>query len=260
MANTRNGTMIFIEDDLTAVQRFLPLFRKKHVCHYATNAQDGIALYQKMMNENPLVICDVNLPDMLGFDVCREIKSRNPATYVMLLTAYNDSELRMAGLNAYADSYVDKASSNEEICLKIRNAFNTIYLNRSVSAPMAKKATPSYRLDDFETTIRNYVLSYYKQPCFERDTDGCSLEVISAFMNQSPRTFQRKMHDQVGMPFKTYQLHLRLKMSQDLLMEGFCVTEIADILEFSSPSHLSRAFHEYYGMTPSKYKKSRSSL
>jgi AraC-like DNA-binding protein len=254
MSNKSDGTVVLIEDEPAAIQRFLPLLRASYNCYFTTTGEGGIALYQKVMDQNPLVICDVNLPDKLGFEVCRAIKSCNPATYVMLLTAYNDSELRMAGLNAYADSYVDKVIGDEEFRLKVRNAFNTVQLNQAVEPPVSD-APAQCKFDNIEMVVRNRLLDYYKQPFFERDKKVCSLEAMSAFIHQSPRTFQRKMHEQVGMPYKTFQLKIRLQRGRELLMEAFSVTEIADILEFSSPSHFSRAFQEHYGMTPSKYKK-----
>ncbi len=248
------GTVILIEDELSAIQRLLSLLHKDYECHYSTTGKGGIRLYQKLMDKNPLIISDVNLPDMVGFDVCRAIKSQNPATYVMLLTAYNDSELRMAGLNAYADSYMDKILSDEEIKLKVRNAFNTIQLNRRVEPPV-NKTQITCQYDNFESLIRNRLLDYYKRPFAERNKEGCCLETMSHFVHQSPRTFQRKMLEQIGIPFKTFQLQVRLQRGRELLMDEFSVTQIAEILEFSSPSHFSRAFQAYYGVTPSKYKK-----
>lgn len=254
MMNKTDGTVILIEDEPTAIQRLLALLQHDYECHYALTGKRGIALYQKLVDKNPLVICDVNLPDMVGFDACRAIKSQNPATCVMLLTAYNDSELRMAGLNAYADSYMDKTLSDEEIKLKIRNAFNTIQLRQAVKPPVTKKPAPC-KFDNLESLVRNRLLDYYKQPLAERDKGVCDLEAMSCFVHQSPRTFQRKMHEQVGIPFKTFQLKVRLKKGRELLLDGFSVTQIAEILEFSSPSHFSRAFQEHYEVTPSKYKK-----
>lgn len=257
MTNKADGTIILIEDEPTAIQRLLSLFQQDYECHYALTGKRGIALYQKLMDKKPLVICDVNLPDMVGFDVCRAIKSYDPATCVMLLTAYNDSELRMAGLNAYADSYMDKTLSDEEIKLKIRNAFNTIQLRQTVEPPVTETSTPC-KFDNFESLIRNRLLDYYKQPVAERDKQICDLGAMSRFVHQSPRTFQRKMHEQVGVPFKTFQLQVRLRRGRELLLDGFSVTQIAEILEFSSPSHFSRAFQEHYEVTPSKYKKIQS--
>jgi len=255
MSNKTNGSVIVIEDELPAIMRLQSLLQTEYECRFSRTGQAGLSLYQKIMDQNPLVICDVNLPDMVGFDVCSAIKSQNPATYVMLFTAYNDSELRMEGLNAYADSYVDKTISDEEIKLKIRNAFNTIYLKQTVEPPPVVKQQSSCKFDNVESQTRKLLQDYYKQPIAERHEQVCGLEAISKYFHQSPRTFQRKMHDQVGMPFKTFQLIVRLKMSRSLLMDGFSVTQIAEILEFSSPSHYSRAFQQQFEVTPSKYKK-----
>ncbi|PIE00463.1 MAG: hypothetical protein CSA79_03810 [Thiothrix nivea] len=256
MTAKTGGTLILVDDEPTALQRLLSLLQDEYECHYALTGTGGLRLYEQLVDKNPVVVCDVKLPDMAGFDVCRAIKAQNPATYVMLLTAYNDSELRMAGLNAYADSYMDKVQSDEEIRLKVRNAFNTIHFNHPVEPPaVMNKAINNHNFDNFEDLVRNRLLEYYKQPSTERDKRICSLEAMADFTNQSPRTFQRKMQRLVGLPFKTFQLKVRLDRGRELLMDGFSVTQIAEILEFSSPSHFSRAFRDYYGMTPGKYKR-----
>lgn len=253
MINKMKGTVILIEDELSDLQRIKSLLHKDYECLCSTNGTAGIALYLSEAEKNPLVISDVNLPDMMGFDVCRAIKSHNPATYVMLLTAYNNSKLRLAGFKAYADSYMDKTLSDEEIVLKVRNAFNTIQINQPVRPPTTKTQAPC-KLDKFEPLVKKLLTDYYKKPIYERDQNSCNLEAMSLFFHLSPRTFQRKMHDQIGIPFKTYQLQVRLQMGKKLLLDDFNATQIAEILEFSSPSHFSRAFRDLYGVTPSKYK------
>ncbi|MEZ5535055.1 MAG: response regulator [Thiolinea sp.] len=90
MENNTNKTLLIIDDDQALVDRLLSLFGGIYDSHVAFTGETGLQLYSKLKKEKPVVICDVNLPDITGFDVCRSIKSEESGTYVMLFTAYND--------------------------------------------------------------------------------------------------------------------------------------------------------------------------
>ncbi|MFV2104693.1 response regulator transcription factor [Micromonospora sp. LOL_024] len=67
-----------------------------------------------------LVVLDVMLPDLDGFDVARRMRSAGRGTPVLFLTARDTVEDRVAGLTAGADDYVTKPFSLEEVVLRIR--------------------------------------------------------------------------------------------------------------------------------------------
>ena len=67
-----------------------------------------------------LVVLDVMLPDLDGFDVARRLRASGRATPVLFLTARDAVEDRVAGLTAGADDYVTKPFSLEEVVLRIR--------------------------------------------------------------------------------------------------------------------------------------------
>jgi two-component system catabolic regulation response regulator CreB len=67
-----------------------------------------------------LVVLDIGLPDMNGFDVCRELRSRNPIP-VLFLTARGDEIDRIVGLELGAGDYVVKPFSPREVAVRVRN-------------------------------------------------------------------------------------------------------------------------------------------
>jgi two-component system catabolic regulation response regulator CreB len=77
------------------------------------------ALKELKVNEFALVILDIGLPDISGFDVCRELR-RHSNVPVIFLTARSDEVDRIVGLELGADDYVPKPFSPREIASRVR--------------------------------------------------------------------------------------------------------------------------------------------
>ena len=86
-----------------------------------STASDGASAIAAARKEPPdVVVLDVMLPDMSGLDVLRELREQNPGLPLLLLTAKDAVEDRIAGLTAGGDDYVTKPFSLEEVVLRLR--------------------------------------------------------------------------------------------------------------------------------------------
>ncbi len=86
-----------------------------------TTAGDGSAAIASARAHRPdVVVLDVMLPDMSGLDVLHKLREENPQLPVLLLTAKDAVEDRIAGLTAGGDDYVTKPFSIEEVVLRLR--------------------------------------------------------------------------------------------------------------------------------------------
>jgi two-component system alkaline phosphatase synthesis response regulator PhoP len=84
-------------------------------------AGDGIEALKKFrQNKADLVILDVMLPEMSGFDVCEAIRKENTQVPVLFLTAKDTSSDRVHGLRLGADDYLSKPFNLEELLLRIQ--------------------------------------------------------------------------------------------------------------------------------------------
>ncbi|WP_042916054.1 two-component system response regulator TcrX, partial [Mycobacterium canetti] len=84
-------------------------------------AGDGSSAIAAARRQRPdVVVLDVMLPDMSGLDVLHKLRSENPGLPVLLLTAKDAVEDRIAGLTAGGDDYVTKPFSIEEVVLRLR--------------------------------------------------------------------------------------------------------------------------------------------
>jgi two-component system OmpR family response regulator len=86
-----------------------------------STAGDGASAIASARSQRPdVVVLDVMLPDMSGLDVLHKLREENPQLPVLLLTAKDAVEDRIAGLTAGGDDYVTKPFSIEEVVLRLR--------------------------------------------------------------------------------------------------------------------------------------------
>lgn len=100
-------------------------------------AEDGLQGLQTALKEKPdLILLDVKLPKMTGFQVCEEIRKTDLWTPILMLTAKSDEVDKVAGLKAGADDYVTKPFSMQELLARIKALFRR--------AEIGKTQTPSF--------------------------------------------------------------------------------------------------------------------
>jgi two-component system, OmpR family, copper resistance phosphate regulon response regulator CusR len=87
----------------------------------ASIAYDGSSGIKMAHEANyDLIILDVNLPNVNGFEVCRNIRSRNPAVPILMLTALGSTEDKITGFDAGADDYLVKPFEFKELVARLK--------------------------------------------------------------------------------------------------------------------------------------------
>jgi two-component system copper resistance phosphate regulon response regulator CusR len=158
---------LLVEDERSAARMIAKGLREHG---YAVDlAADGAAAMQHIENNGyEIVILDVMLPALGGLDVCREIRARGLPTAVLMLTARDGIEDRVAGLDAGADDYLTKPFHFSELLARLRA------LARRRSSPVLPESLSCGRLhvnmrshevrvdaDLVELTAREYALLEY---------------------------------------------------------------------------------------------------
>src|SRR5260370_6945707 len=99
---------LLLVEDVSQIVGFIARGLRGH-CYAVDVAADGEqALYDAEVNSYDLAILDVRLPLKDGFSVCRELRSRSFQAPILLLTAMDDAEDIVCGLNCGADDYLTK--------------------------------------------------------------------------------------------------------------------------------------------------------
>jgi DNA-binding response OmpR family regulator len=130
-------TLLFIEDDDgIRLALSMALEDEGYDVHQAPNGEEGLAAFDRTPPD--LVLLDLRLPDMSGFDVCRALRAQSIVPIIMI-TAQTDTHDMVAGLEAGADDYVTKPVVPKELAARIRALLRRVQLQGKTAAPLATR-------------------------------------------------------------------------------------------------------------------------
>jgi DNA-binding response OmpR family regulator len=127
--------LLFIEDDdAIRLALSLALEDEGYSVRQAANGTDGLAAFDAESTD--LVLLDLRLPDMSGFEVCRALRL-NSIVPIIIITAQTDTVDMVAGLEAGADDYVTKPVVPKELAARIRALLRRVHLQGASTASAA---------------------------------------------------------------------------------------------------------------------------
>jgi len=118
----KNKTILIIEDEATlAATLELNLQLDGFYTKIANTGNNAIKEFEQNKNNLNLILLDIMLPDVNGFELCKQFKLKKPNIPVIFLSARNQSIDKIEGLKLGADDYVTKPFELEELLLRINN-------------------------------------------------------------------------------------------------------------------------------------------
>ena len=132
-----NKKILIVEDEKNIVD--ILSFNMGREGYDTLEAYDGEAGLRLALEENPdLILLDLMLPKMDGFDVCRAVREKNRSTPIIMLTAREEESDKVFGLELGADDYITKPFSMRELLARIKvNIRRTEMLTEQPSAAAA---------------------------------------------------------------------------------------------------------------------------
>ena len=129
-------SLLFIEDDdQIRLALRMALEDEGYQVRESADGTSGLAAFEEQ--EADLVLLDLRLPDMSGFDVCRKLRARSIVPIIMI-TAQTDTYDMVAGLEAGADDYITKPVIPKELAARIRALLRRVQLQET-SAPRVSR-------------------------------------------------------------------------------------------------------------------------
>jgi DNA-binding response OmpR family regulator len=200
-----------------------------------------------------LVVSDVVMPVINGYELCRQIKSNIESSHipVILLTATTNLNARIEGLDSGADAYIEKPFTTELLIAQINNLIKNRSLDRQkfINSPLAHFKSVAINKTD-EEFLRK-LNSILVDNISEMDV---RVEKIAYLMGTSVSTLYRKVKALTDLNSVEYIRLVKLKKAAELLSEGsYRINEIAYIVGFSSQSYFATSFQKQFGISPSQF-------
>ncbi len=247
---------ILLVDDEEEILEFLERnLKESYTIFKATTASAALSILADEVIQ--LVISDVIMPGMDGFQLCKTIKSNVEFSHipVILLTAKNTIQAKVEGLELGADAYIDKPFSPRHLKAQIASLIANRDRLREYFAQsplvhiksMAHTRTEEAFLEQLNETI-----------LANMENDNLDVELLARLLNKSRATLYRKIKGISDLAPVEFINMIRLKKAAALLAEGdHKIYEVASMTGFSSQSNFTRNFSKQFKRTPSDYLRER---
>ena len=245
---------IVIEDDTDLnsyiVNNLSPFFGKVFA---AFNGKDAMIMIKQ--NKPDIIISDVMVPQLNGFELCRNVKSSDELRHIpiILLTARINEDSIEQGYNLGADSYMSKPFSLDMLLARCRNLLQNRRIMRqryNSRGPASKSLSHSLNNsnESFLIQINKLIIENIENPNF-------NVDIIVDKMLMSRASVYNRLKELTGYSIGDYVNEIRFTQAKEMLSgSDIPISEIASRLGFSSQRYFSTFFKNKTGLTPSAFR------
>lgn len=248
------NTVVVMEDD-TALRRYMKQRLSEYYNVYtAHDGQEGLELLSKYNPE--LVLTDLSMPQLDGFEVCRRIRADFKTSHIPVIVLSgqgNIDDTRARAIESGANMFLDKPVDMDFLLKQVRNLLKTREQLREFYSKKFVVEPSKLTITSMDENLLNRAMSYIEKNMDNNDYD------VNEFVSDMAigRTIlYRKIKDITGMSIKEFIMDMRLKRAAQLLKDSdLNVFEVSVMTGFINPKYFSVCFKRRYELTPSEYKK-----
>lgn len=251
-----NRPIVLIVEDQTDMRRFIAQeLSDTYQVLEAGNGKEAMEILAD--NTVSLIISDVMMPLMDGFELCNQVKNKVDYSHIpfLLLTAQHNLQSRLEGLNRGADAYMEKPFSIDLLLAQIKNLLKSREMLSKAYQEKPLIPTASLSVSPVDDIFLKKLSTYLDD---NLTNESLSVEILAAEMNMSTSSLYRKVKGLSGVTPNDFIRITRLKKAVQLMQNGEKrINEITFQVGFSSPAYFSTCFQKQYGKSPSEYLKDK---
>jgi len=243
--------ILVVDDQEDLLELMKQLLSQHYRVMTARNGQEALNIIEN--NTLDLIVSDVMMPDMDGYELTTAIKQNEQLSHlpIILLTAKTQEEDKQKALTTGADDYITKPFKIADLELRIDN----IIANRLRIRPEAfeeeeaeGQSAPLTPEQEFLQRATNCVLKHIDDSDYDR-------EEFAADMGASASTLYNKLRSLTGMNVTTFIRSIRIKRACQLAIEfpDLRVSDIAYRVGFKDPKYFATTFKKELGVQPKEY-------
>lgn len=217
-----------------------------------SNGKDALAAIESGDDKPGIVISDVMMPQMDGYELVRAIKGRETTARigVVLLSALGTEDSRMKAVAAGADDFFVKPCPMQML---VTRCFRLLQSQLSFADVPTAKAGEDVSLvenvvdKNFKDKVETIIAAHLSDSDF-------TIDQMAEQLGWGRSVVYRRVKQLFGMTPNDYIRKVRMERAATLLVEGnHTVAEISQMVGFSDPGYFNRCFKKHFGTTPAKY-------
>ena len=250
--------LLIIEDD-TDVREFL----KEELSVYfevMAEADGNAGLERAYSYDADLIICDVLMPGLSGFEVTGKLKNDFNTSHIpiILLTALNAPESHLEGVESGADAYITKPFSTKLLLARIFKLIEQRDKLREKFSSDLSMIRPVICTTDKDKEFTDKLTRIVEE---QLDNPDFTVDDFASMMALGRTIFYRKVKGVTGYAPKEYLRVMRMKKAAELLLKtDATVAEVAYQVGINDPFYFSKCFKTQFGVSPSTYQKNKDGI
>ena len=245
--------ILIVEDDEEIKHYLIELLGSTYRVETASNGSEGLIKSLDLMPQ--LIISDVMMPVMDGFEFCQEIRSNDKTSTIpfIFLTAKNEEQHKLMGVQFGADDFISKPFDPILLVEKVKN----ILTHRK---KLQKKLSKSVRLEPSNIEISSSEEIFIRKviSIIEKNLQNheFSSDALASELNMSNSSLYRKLKGLTNSSTAEFVRSIRIKRAAQLLADKEkTITEIAYKVGFNDVKHFRTVFQKQFSCSPSEYRK-----
>jgi YesN/AraC family two-component response regulator len=219
----------------------------------AANGQEALNILRQ--GNTDIVVSDVMMPIMNGFELCEAIKKDIDLCHipVIFLTAKNDIDSKVHGLQVGAEAYIEKPFSFEYLKNQIISLLSNREKEREAFSKRPFFPVKNMQMSKEDEEFMNKVIQTINDNIAD---ESFNVERMAETLCMSRSSLLRKIKPLFNMPPLDFIRLIRLKKAAELIQEGkYTVGEISYMVGFSSHSYFSKLFCRQFGIMPKDFER-----
>lgn len=253
---TSSSKLLIIEDD-NDVREFLRDEFKPYF-EVVTEA-DGLAgLERARTYDADLIICDVLMPGLTGFEVTRKLKNDFDTSHIpiILLTAMSSAENHLKGVESGADAYITKPFSPKLLLARALQLIEQREKLRKKFSDDPGMITPAICTSEKDRQFADKLQTIMEN---QISNSAFAVDDLAAVMGLGRSSFYRKVRGVTGYSPNEYMRIIRMKKAAELLLKNcYTVAEVSYKIGIEDPFYFSKCFKKQFGVSPSVYLRGKS--
>ena len=201
-----------------------------------------------------LIVSDIMMPEIDGFELCQKIKSDVEYSHIpiILLTAKHDLQSKIKGLEAGADAYIEKPFSVNYLISQINSLLTNRKREKEAFIQNPLLAVQQMGMTKADEQFMNLIIGKINENIINTNF---SVETLADIISMSRSNLHRKIKALSGLSTADFIRLIRLKKAAEILADNeYNIGEICYLVGINSPSYFTKIFQKQFGMTPKEFR------